>query len=75
MSLYFDDDYQTLDQWLLDVDSLTSRLQEAIEEPSMNGGNEFIEKHAHYELAAMVRTFEKLRLPQASSIPETEIVF
>ena len=75
MSLYFDDDYQTLDQWFADVDSLIVRLQEAIEEPSMNGGSEFIEKHAHDELAAMVRAFEKLRFPKETSIPETEIVF
>ena len=75
MSLYFDDDYQTLDQWLADVDSLIVRLHEAIEQPTMNGGSEFIEKHAYDELAAMVRAFEKLRFPKATSIPETEIVF
>lgn len=71
MSLCFDDDYQTLDQWLADVDSLIVRLHEPIEEPTMNGGSAFIEKHAHDELAAMVLAFEKLRLSQASSIPET----
>jgi hypothetical protein len=64
MSLYFDDDYQTLEQWLADVDSLIFRLHETIEEPSMNGGSAFIETHAPVELAAMVRAFEKLRLPQ-----------
>ena len=69
MSLCFDDDYQTLDQWLADVDSLIVRLHEAIEEPTMNGGSAFIEKHAHDELAAMVRAFEKLRLPEVKRHP------
>ena len=69
MSLCFDDDYQTLDQWLADVDSLIVRLHEAIEEPTMNGGSAFIEKHAHDELAAMVLAFERLRLPEVKQHP------
>lgn len=69
MSLLFDDDYQTLGRWLADVDSLIVRLHEAIEEPTMNGSSAFIEKHAHDELAAMVRAFEKFLLPEVKRHP------
>jgi hypothetical protein len=60
MSLHFDDEYQTFEQWLLDADSLMFRFHEAIKESSLAGESEFIEKHAHAELQAMTRTFGKL---------------
>lgn len=61
MSMYFDDEYQTLDQWLADAESLMVRLGEAIESPGIHGGGEFIKAHARAELAAMVLTFERVQ--------------
>lgn len=61
MSMYFDDDYPTLEHWMADADSLMVRLGEAIANPTAHGGSEFIDKYAHAELAAMVKAFEKLQ--------------